>query len=179
MEPISATIAVIAAAKGAVEAASNIKDIGNSLEALFSDSEKAEKKPKKKEKNKPSTRMQQVLRMRSGDEGYDDDTSISAVANKVLEEKQKALALQGLATEIDRKWGSGTWEQIKKQRTKLIAEKKASEQLLKENALRKAKADKVFWHKFWVEAGKVVLIVLFTGIMIGFVYWAATAPKIR
>ena len=179
MEPISATIAVIAAAKGAVEAASNIKDIGNSLETLFSDSEKEEKKPKKKGKNKPNTRMQQVLRMRSGDEGYDDDTSISAVANKVLEEKQKALALQGLATEIDKKWGSGTWEQIKKQRTKLIAEKKASEQLLKENALRKAKADKIFWHKFWVETGKVVLIFLFVGIMIGFVMWAATAPKIR
>ena len=180
MEPISATIAVIAAAKGAVEAASNIKDIGNSLETLFSDSEKAEKKPKKKKgSNKPNTRMQQVLRMRSGDEGYDDDTSISAVANKVLEEKQKALALQGLATEIDKKWGSGTWEQIKKQRTKLIAEKKASEQLLKENALRKAKDDKVFWHNFWVETGKVVLIVLFAGIMIGFIYWAATAPKIR
>ena len=178
MEPISATIAVIAAAKGAVEAASNIKDIGNSLETLFSDSEKAEKKPKKG-KNKPNTRMQQVLRMRSGDEGYDDDTSISAVANKVLEEKQKALALQGLATEIDRKWGSGTWEQIKKQRTKLIAEKKASEQLLKENALRKARADKIFWHNFWVESGKVALVILFAGIMIGFIYWAATAPKIR
>ena len=179
MEPISATIAVIAAAKGAVEAASNIKDIGNSLETLFSDSEKAEKKPKKKGKNNPNTRMQQVLRMRSGDEGYDDDTSISAVANKVLEDKQKALALQGLAREIDKKWGKGTWEEIKKQRTKLIAEKKASEQLLKENALRKAKADKIFWHKFWVEAGKVVLIIVFASLIVGFVMWASTAPKIR
>ena len=178
MEPISATIALITAAKGAVETAKNIKDIGNSLEALFSDSEKAEKKPKKG-KNKPSTRMQQVLRMRSGDEGYDDDTSISAVANKVLEEKQKALALKNLAVEVDRKWGAGTWEEIKKQRTKLLNEKKASEQLAKENALRKVKDDKVFWHKFWVEVGKVALIVLFAGIMIGFVYWAATAPKIR
>ena len=179
MEPISATIAVIAAAKGAVEAASNIKDIGNSLETLFSDSEKAEKKPKKKGKNKPNTRMQQVLRMRSGDEGYDDDTSISAVANKVLEDKQKALALQGLAREIDKKWGKGTWEEIKKQRTKLIAEKKASEQLLKDNALRKAKDDKIFWHKFWVEAGKVVLIIVFASLIVGFVMWASTAPKIR
>ena len=123
--------------------------------------------------------MQQVLRMRSGDEGYDDDTSISAVANKVLEDKQKALALQGLAREIDKKWGKGTWEEIKKQRTKLIAEKKASEQLLKENALRKAKADKIFWHKFWVEAGKVVLIIVFASLIVGFVMWASTAPKIR
>jgi hypothetical protein len=180
MEPVSTTIAAIAAVKGAIETAKNIKDIGNSLENLFSDHEKEEEKPKKKKgKTKPSTRMQQVLRMRSGDQGYDDDTSISAVANKVLEDKQKALALQGLAKEVDRKWGAGTWEEIKKQRTKLLNEKKASEQLAKENALRKAKDDKVFWHKFWVETGKVALIVLFAGIMIGFVYWAATAPKIR
>ena len=137
MEPISTTIAAIAAVRGAIETASNIKDIGNSLENLFSDHEKKEKKPKKKQKGKkkPSTRMQQVLRMRSGDEGYDDETSISAVANKVLEDKQKALALKSLATELDRKWGSGTWEEIKKQRKKLIAEKEAADQLVKENAL--------------------------------------------
>ena len=130
MEPISTTIAAIAAVRGAVETASNIKDIGNSLE-------------------------------------------------KVLEDKQKALALKGLATELDRKWGSGTWEEIKKQRKKLIAEKEAADQLTKENALKKAKADKIFWHNFWVETGKVAVIVLFAGIMIGFVYWAATVPKIR
>jgi hypothetical protein len=178
MEPISATIALITAAKGAVETAKNIKDIGNSLEALFSSHEGGTKESKKGKK-KPNTRMQQVLRMRSGDEGYDDDTSISAVANKVLEEKQKALALQNLAKEVDRKWGAGTWEEIKKQRTKLLNEKKASEQLIKENALRKAKDDKVFWHKFWVEAGKVALILVFASLIVGFVMWAATAPKIR
>ena len=64
MEPVSATLAAIAAVKGAVETATNIKDIGQSLEALFSDSEKAEKEPKKKKgKTKPKTRMQQVLRV--------------------------------------------------------------------------------------------------------------------
>ena len=135
MEPISATIAAIALAKKAVDTARDVKDIGNSLEALFSDHEQQEKKPKKKKgKAKPKTRMQQILRMRSGDEGYDDDTSISAVANKVLEEKKKALALQSLAKEVDRKWGRGTWDEIKKQRRKLIAEREAANQLAKENA---------------------------------------------
>jgi hypothetical protein len=175
MDPVTIA-ASIAAVKTAVGAAKNIQSIGHSLEGLF---HAQEEQKKKKEKKKPTTRMQQVLRMRAGDEGYDDDTSFSAVANKVLEEKQTALALENLAKEIDRKWGDGTWNQIKQQRVKLIAEKKASEQLAKENALRKKKDDKIFWHKFWVEAGKAVLIILFAGIMIGFVYWAATAPKIR
>ena len=174
MEPISTTIAAIAAVRGAIETASNIKDIGNSLENLFSDHEKKEKKPKKKQKGKkkPSTRMQQVLRMRSGDEGYDDETSISAVANKVLEDKQKALALKSLATELDRKWGSGTWEEIKKQRKKLIAEKEAADQLVKENALKKAKADKIFWDKVLLEGRNVGIIIVMVVSLYYFLSWA-------
>jgi len=174
MEPISATIAAIALAKKAVDTARDVKDIGNSLEALFSDHEEQEKHPnkKKKKKVKPKTRMQQVLRMRSGDEGYDDDTSISAVANKVLEEKQKTLALQGLAKEIDKKWGAGTWEEIKKQRRKLIAEKEASEKIAKENALKKAESDKVFWKKVLLESRNVVIIIAMVTSLYFFLSWA-------
>ena len=173
MEPVSTTIAAIAAVKGAIETAKNIKDIGNSLENLFSDHEKAEEKPKKKKgKNKPSTRMQQVLRMRSGDEGYDDDTSISAVANKVLEDKQKAIALKNLAVEVDRKWGAGTWEEIKKQRTKLIAAKEASDKIAKENALRKARADKIFWAKVLLEGRNVLIILVMVVSLYYFLSWA-------
>ena len=173
MEPESTTIAAIAAVKGAIETAKNIKDIGSSLENLFSDHERAEEKPKKKKgKNKPSTRMQQVLRMRSGDEGYDDDTSISAVANKVLEDKQKAIALKNLAVEVDRKWGAGTWEEIKKQRTKLIAAKEASDKIAKENALRKARADKIFWAKVLLEGRNVLIILVMVVSLYYFLSWA-------
>ena len=175
MDPVTIA-ASIAAVKTAIGAAKNIQSIGNSLEGLF---HAQEQQKKKKGKAKPTTRMQQVLRMRAGDEGYDDETSFSAVANKVLEEKQTTRALENLATEIDNKWGSGTWQQILQQREKLLTERKASDQLAKENALKKKKDDKIFWHKFWIEAGKAALIIVFAGIMIGFVYWAATAPKIR
>ena len=172
MEPIGATIAAIALAKKAVDAARDVKDIGHSLEALFSDHEEQEKQPKKKKKKKAKTRMQQVLRMRSGDEGYDDDTSISAVANKVLEEKQKARALEGLAREIDRKWGRGTWNEIKSQRRKLIAERDAAQQLAKENALKKAKADKVFWDKVLLESRNVLIIIAIITSLYFFLSWA-------
>ena len=175
MDPVTIA-ASIAAVKTAVGAAKNIQSIGHSLDGLFKAQEDHKKNKKKKQ---PKTRMQQVLRMRSGDEGYDDETSISAVANKVLEDKQAEIALLNLAREIDKKWGKGTWNQIIQQRKKLIQERKAADQLAKENALKRAKADKIFWHNFWIEAGKVVLVVLFAMAMIGFVYWAATAPKIR
>ena len=175
MDPATIGMA-ITAAKAAVGAAKQIQSVGHALDGVFSAHEQHKKK---KAKKKPKTRMQQVLRMRSGDEDYDDDTSISAVANQVLEEKQNRIALESLAKEIDKKWGKGTWQQILQQRKKLLAEKAASEQLAKENALRKAKADKLFWHKVMIEAGKVVLVLLFAGAMIGFVFWAANAPKLR
>ena len=174
MEPVSTTIAAIAAVKGAIETAKNIKDIGNSLENLFSDHERAEEKPKKKQKGKkkPSTRQQQVLRMRSGDEGYDDDTSISAVANKVLEDKQKEIALKNLALEVDRKWGAGTWEEIKNQRKKLIDAKKASDKIAKENALRKARSDKIFWAKVLLEGRNTLIIIIMIVSLYYFFSWA-------
>ena len=175
MDPVTIA-ASIAAVKTAIGAAKNIQSIGHSLEGLF---HAQEEQKEKKGKKKPSTRQQQILRMRAGDEGYDDDTSISAVANQVLAEKQNTRALENLATEIDNKWGSGTWNQILQQRKKLLAEKAASEQLVKENALKKAKDDKIFWHKVLVEAGKVAIILFFVVLIVGFVMWAATAPKIR
>ena len=173
MDPITIA-ASIAAVKTAVGAAKDIKSIGHSLNDLFNASESHEQK-KKKPKKVATTRMQQVLRMRAGDEGYDDDTSFSAVANQVLEEKQTARALESLAREIDTKWGAGTWNQILQQRKKLLAEKAASEQLVKENALKKAKDDKIFWHKVLIETGKVALVLCFAGLVVAFLYWASTA----
>jgi hypothetical protein len=177
MDPVTIA-ASIAAVKTAMGAAKNIQSIGHSLDGLF----KAQEEHKKnKGKKRPKTRMQQILRMRSGEgtEAYDDDTSISAVANQVLEDKQTEIALLNLAREIDRKWGKGTWNQIIQQRKKLIQERKAADQLAKENALRKAKADKEFWHKVMVESGKILVVVLAVVAVIGFVMWAATQPKIR
>ena len=176
MEPISATIAIIAAAKSAVETAQSIKDLGGSLEKLFDSHEGAEKKKKKKV---AKTRRQQILRMRSGDEDYEDETSISSVADQVIEEKNTALELKALANEIDKRWGHGTWNQILDQRQKLLKEKAEAKKQAKEAALQKKLDDKVFWHKVLVESGKVVFLLCFVAGVGWFLYYAASAPKIR
>ena len=176
MEPISATIAIIAAAKSAVETAQSIKDLGGSLEKLFDSHEGAEKKKKKKV---AKTRRQQILRMRSGDEDYEDETSISSVADQVIEEKNTALELKALANEIDKRWGHGTWNQILDQRQKLLKEKAEAKKQAKEAALQKKLDDKVFWHKVLVESGKVVFLLCFVAGVGWFLYYAATTPKVR
>jgi hypothetical protein len=169
MDPITIG-AAIAGVKAAVGAAKNIQSIGHSLEGLFNAQEEHKKKQAKKQ---PDSRQQQILRMRAGDADYDDDTSISSVANDVLAEKANQKALEGLAREIDIKFGSGTWKSILTERQKRIEEKEKSEALAKENRIKKAKADKAFWHKVFVEGSKGIFIIAAVVGMVFFLMYAA------
>ena len=173
MDP--ATIALsIAACKKIAETCVDVKDLTHSLDSLFNHQEEHEKKEPKK--NEPTTRMQQVLKIRAGDEGYDDDTAISAVANDVLAQKQNDLALKGLAREIDRKWGMGTWETIIDERDKRLKAKEESQKKAKEVAKKRqiesdAKWDKIY---YWLkEFGKLIVIFVFFGI----IAWVVVANK--
>ena len=149
MDPVTIGLA-LAGAKKLVESAVDLKDAMHGIDHLLSAQEA--KPPKKK---KPKTRMQQVLRMRSGDQDYDDETSISSVANDVLEAKQQEVALKSLQQEINRKWGDGTWESITAERAKRIAAKEAKRKKAKE-------ADEAFWDKVArtaVEAAKLIAVL--------------------
>jgi len=169
MDPVTIG-AAIASVKVAVGAAKNIQSIGHSLEGLFHAQEEHKKKQAKKQ---PDSRQQQILRMRAGDADYDDDTSISSVANDVLAEKANEKALEGLAREIDIKWGSGTWRAILDEREKRIEQKEKAEALAKAKAIKKAKADKAFWHKVAMETTKGFFIIVAIVGMIFFLMYAA------
>ena len=141
MDPLTIGIA-IAGTKKLLESANDLKDIAGGLDKLFHASEA---KPKKIKKKLPKTRMQQLLRMKAGDADYDDDTSISAVANDVLEQKKNERALQNLATEIDNKFGKGTFEAIKVERAKRIEAKKVQAAKNKEKIRLKEEEDDKYW----------------------------------
>ncbi len=164
MDPVTIGLA-LAGAKKLVDSAVDLKDAMHGIDHLLSAQEA--KPPKKK---KPKTRMQQVLRMRSGDQDYDDETSISSVANDVLEAKQQEAAIASLKKEIDRKWGDGTWESITAEREKRIADKAAKRKKAKE-------ADEAFWDKatrIAVEALKMIAVLAAT-VIVGAIVWANRA----
>ena len=165
MDPVTIG-AAIAGVKAAVGAAKNIQSIGHSLEGLFHAQEEHKKNQAKKQ---PESRQQQVLRMRAGDADYDDDTSISSVANSVLAEKQNQIQLESLAREIDIKWGAGTLKAILAEREKRIEQKEKNKVL----AIKKAKADKAFWHKVAREVTKGFFIIAAIVGMVFFLMWAA------
>ena len=167
MDPITIA-ASIAAVKGVLKTAKDVQQIGNALGDLFHNQEQHAKKSPNKKKKKPKTRMQQVLRIRAGDEGYDDDTSISAVASDVLAEKQNYLALQGLAKEIDIKWGKGTWSAIKEEQIKRVKERKEANKKAKKRAREQAEEDKKFYKKVAKETGKALFLLCFVS---GLIWW--------
>ena len=167
MDPVTIA-ASIAAVKGVLKTAKDVQQIGNALGDLFHNQEQHAKKSPNKKKKKPKTRMQQVLRIRAGDEGYDDDTSISAVASDVLAEKQNYLALQGLAKEIDIKWGKGTWSAIKEEQIKRVKERKEANKKAKKRAREQAEEDKKFYKKVAKETGKALFLLCFVS---GLIWW--------
>lgn len=169
MDPVTIA-ASIAAVKGAVKVAKNVQEIGHSLEELFHN----QTEHKKKKSKVPTTRDEQIIQQRTGDD-LGDDTSIGAVAADVIEEKRNEVALMNLAREIDRKFGKGTWLSITEERERRIQKKKEFDERRKEKAVK----DKIFWRKVLVESLKGFVIVAVLSGIIYFLIWAASAPKIR
>ena len=155
MDPLTIGLA-IAGAKKLLETATDLKDISGSLEHLFHASEA---KPKKVKKKLPKTRMQQLLRMKAGDADYDDDTSISAVANDILEQKRNERALSNLAIEIDNKFGRGTFEAIKEERAKRIEDKKVKDKKNKERAAEQKEIDDKYWDNVFAIIKNIAILI--------------------
>tara|TARA_R110000787_G_scaffold241700_1_gene347839 strand:- start:129 stop:635 length:507 start_codon:yes stop_codon:yes gene_type:complete len=159
MDPVTIGIA-IAGAKKLVETCSDIKDLSGSLEHLFSASEA---KPKSKKK---LSHNQKVLQQRTGEEGTDDDTSFSSVAADILAQKANEVALTNLSYEIDRKWGSGTFDLIKDERAKRIKKAKANKIEAAERS--DELMDKI---RYWlIESCKLIAVIVVVG-LIGYYIW--------
>ena len=138
MEPISATLALISIVRSGLEHASDLKQIGSSLDDLFNHHDDDKKK---------ETQQQKVLRQRTGEDGQD-DTSISAVMDEVLAKKTHEAAIQQLANEINAKWKTElgeptTWDIILKTREDKI-------ERAKRNRIRKKKKDDEFFDTVFV-----------------------------
>ena len=143
MDPLSIGVA-IAGAKKLLESASDIKEMGASLEQLFSHTEKAQK-PKNISV---------------------DETTISAVATDIIAEKNNAQALKNLAQDLDAKFGYGTFELIKEERAKRV---EARQKRIKsaEGRARAKKARYVYWTK---ETAKVIALLLLIAIPAYIIY---------
>ena len=161
VEPISATLAAIALVKAGLEHASDLKDIGASIDNLLS--QRDQKKPEE-------TQQQKTLRQRTGEDGQD-QTSISAVMDEVLAEKSHQIALDNLAYEINKKWPTSpgehtTWDIILKAREDKIA-------LAKKNRILKKKRDAEFFDTVFVWLKNITILsgIAILSAISGYLIW--------
>ena len=160
MDPVTIA-AAIATTRTLVKSAKGVKDIAQGLDQLF----KAQEDEKTAEKGKPKSRTQQIINIRAkeGDEAFDDETSLGSVAADVLEKDQIDRNLKALQREIDNKWGKGTFEKIKLERSKRIAEKHKKKREQREEAQRRAEEEKSFWKRIALETVKAISVMAFVG----------------
>ena len=160
MDPVTIA-AAIATTRTLVKSAKGVKDIAQGLDHLF----KAQENEKAAEKGKPKSRTQQIINIRAkeGDEAFDDETSLGSVAADVLEKEQIDRNLKALQREIDNKWGKGTFEKIKLERSKRIAEKHKKKREQREEAQRRAEEEKSFWKRIALETVKAISVIAFVG----------------
>ena len=160
MDPVTIA-AAIATTRTLVKSAKGVKDIAQGLDHLF----KAQEEEKTAEKGKPKSRTQQIINIRAkeGDEAFDDETSLGSVAADVLEKEQIDRNLKALQREIDNKWGKGTFEKIKLERSKRTAEKHKKKREQREEAQRRAEEEKSFWKKIALETVKAISVIAFVG----------------
>ena len=168
MEPVTATLAAIAAVKVGLKTAKDVQGIASSLDALFHYSSEAKKKAAQKEPSK----LKQFLNRKTGETEGDDD-SLSSVMTEVLEQKKIDREILNLGIQINNKFGPGVWQQILKIREGRVEKRKEMERVSQENKRRKLEDSKKFWRKVLQETGKVLIVLTVLGLLAYFLMWAA------
>lgn len=157
--------------KGAVDTCKDVSELSGSLNELFHHHSESQRNiDAAKNKKKPS-KLRAFLTQKTGSD-EEDDLSIGAVAAEIIEKKKIDKAIFHLSVQIDSRFGQGTWKSIIDERTRRIKQRQAQAELAKANALKKAKADRVFWHKVLIESRNVVIIIALVAGMYFYISWA-------
>ena len=178
MEPLSLA-AAIALARTAISTAKEVTEIGSAINALFHHQEQDKKKKPKPEKAAPKSRLQQIIRQRSGEstDSYEDPLSLSSIATARLQKIKQQTEIDALGREVNRKGGAGIWESIEAEQVTRIKEHKAAIKKRKIAAKIKAEEDRARYKKYAIEAAKATFLIAFASSIGWFLYWAANTPK--
>ncbi len=171
MDPITVA-AAIAATKTLVKSARGIQEIAHGIDGLFHAKEEHEKNKDHEAGSSIGKKNKSILQRRAKDDGS--ETSMSASAAAIIEQKQLDQQLADLKAEINRKWPSApkeptTWDLILKEREKRVAAKKERERLERIEAEERAERRK----KLLLELAKGLIVAAIAGGIGTFLYWAA------
>ena len=162
--------AAVSAVKTGMDNAKDISEIANQINTVFNHKDALEKKLKEQDKKKDKGMLS--FFSRKTEEDTNDETSMAAAMDTVVHQKLLDAQMRNLKVMLNNKYGPSTWDEILKVREERIRAKKERDALAMEKAKKKAKADKAFWDKIFVEGGKTIIILLVVGGIYWYLSWA-------
>ena len=187
MEPVTLAAAV-AAYKGAKSAVSAINDLMETAESVgelaghlnkvFHLRDTAEKHTEEATVKKEPTKLQRILRQRTGDNS-ESETTFANVAAAELAKREHETTITQLAISIDAKFGHGTFKQIelahaRAKAKKIKAKREAAALREKEEAEARAR-----YKKYFIEAGKFLAVAAVMSLMAFMLFNAYEQGPIR
>ena len=162
-----------------MKSARGVQEIAHGIDGLFHAKEQHDQNKDHEAGNSIGKKNKSILQKRAADDGS--ETSMSASAAAIIEQKQLDQQLDDLKTEINAKWPSkpgekSTWDQILEEREKRVAAKKEREKQEKIEAEERAERRKAML----IEVGKGLAVAAIAGGIAWFLWWAATSgPAVR
>ena len=157
--------------KSAVDTCKDVSELSGSLNDLFHHHSESQRNIGAAEKKSKPSKLRAFLTRTTGSD-EEDDLSVGAIAAEKIEKIKLDKAIFRLSVQIDSRFGQGVWKSIIDERNKRIKQRQAADELAKANALKKAKADRVFWHKVLIESRNVVIIIVLVAGMYFYISWA-------
>ena len=187
MEPVTLAAAV-AAYKGAKSAVSAINDLMETTESVgelaghlnkvFHLRDTAEKHTEDAAEKKEPTKLQRILRQRTGDDSEAETTFANVAAAELATQQHQEMMTQ-LAISIDSKFGHGTFKKIelahaRAKAKKIKANREAAALREKEEAEARAR-----YKKYFIEAGKFLAVAVVMSLMAFMLFNAYEQAPIR
>ena len=162
-----------------MKSARGVQEIAHGIDGLFHAKEQHDQNKDHDPGSSIGKKNKSILQKRAKDDGS--ETSMSASAAAIIEQKQLDQQLDDLKSEINSKWPSkpgekSTWELILDERKKRVAEKKERERLEKIEAEERAERRKAIL----LELAKGLAVAAIAGGIGSFLWWAATSgPAVK
>ena len=165
----AAVKSAISGVRSALESADDVGAIAGHIDTLFKTHGLAKKRIKEAQNKKPPTAWQKLIKFRLGED--DDETSLANITAAKLAEKQQEEDIRRLSLQINKRFGPNTWDEIlDAQKEAVIKQRERRKKEAEERAEAKLQSNS-FWEKVLIESGKLLLVGLFIGGMVGLLWY--------
>tara|TARA_R100001594_G_scaffold33615_1_gene62354 strand:+ start:506 stop:1072 length:567 start_codon:yes stop_codon:yes gene_type:complete len=146
---------IIANVKDVIETTEDIGEIAGHLNKIFHLKDAAEHQHEKETEKKEPTKLQRILRQRTGDDSESETTLANVAATELAKREHDSMITQ-LSISIDSKFGAGTFKQIELAHARAKAKKIKARREAEKERLKQLEKKRERQKKILIEVGKFI-----------------------